>query len=117
MVNFKGIERIVLAFGVTSFPVSPFPRVIALERIPSSQQRTIEEPSIFDFGRPSPTNTWYHYAGTLSQPYAIDATNASALLDANITLNLTGNNIPYFTNATYYGTGFDTFEPTIGVTS
>ncbi|HJM17704.1 MAG TPA: hypothetical protein QGI59_04270, partial [Candidatus Poseidoniia archaeon] len=84
---------------------------------PEDKRTVIEEPSIFDFGRPDPTNTWYHYAGNLARPYAVDATNSSALLDANITFNLTGNNIPYFTNATYYGTGFDTFEPTIGITA
>ena len=46
---------------------------------PEDKRTIIEEPSIFDFGRPSPANTWYHYAGTLSQPYAVDATNASVL--------------------------------------
>ena len=84
---------------------------------PEDNRVVIEEPTIFDFGRSQPITTWYHYPGTIAEPWAIDATNPSAVLDANITADLTGDNIPYFTNATYYGTGFDTFEPTIGVTS
>jgi len=84
----------------------------------AEDKRTIiEEPGIFDFGRPQPITTWYHYAGTVAEPWAVDATDPSAVLSSNISANLTGANIPYFTNATYYGTGFDTFEPTIGVTS
>ena len=84
---------------------------------PEDKRTIVEEPSIFDFGRLNPITTWYHYAGTLSRPYAVDATNESAVLDANISADLTENNMPYFTNATYYGTGYDTFEPTIGITA
>ena len=84
---------------------------------PEDKRTIVEEPSIFDFGRLNPITTWYHYAGTFSRPYAVDATNESAILDANISVDLTGNNMPYFTNATYYGTGYDTFEPTIGITA
>ena len=83
---------------------------------PEDNRVNIEEPSQFDFGRSLPATTWYHYGGTLDNPWPVDATDSEAVLSANITANLTGNNIPYFTNATYYGTGFDTFEPTIGVT-
>ena len=60
---------------------------------PEDKRTVVEEPSIFDFGRLNPTTTWYHYAGTLSRPYAVDATNDSAILDANISVDLTGNNI------------------------
>ncbi len=83
---------------------------------PEDNRVVIEESGPFDFGRPLPVTTWYHYAGTLANPWPVDATDSVAVLSSNITANLTGNNIPYFANATYYGTGFDTFEPTIGVT-
>ena len=83
---------------------------------PEDNRVIIDELGPFDFGRSFPSTTWYHYAGTIAEPWPVDATNPSAVLGANITADLTGANIPYFTNATYYGTGFDTFEPTIGVT-
>ena len=71
----------------------------------------------FNFNQEIPFTTWYHYPGTVSEPWAVDATDAVAVAASNITANLSGNSTPYFANATYYGTGFDTFEPTIGVTS
>ena len=76
-----------------------------------------EEVGLFVFDKPIPTTTWYHYPGTVNEPWAVDATNQMAVSAANITANLTGSNAPFFANATYYGTGWDTFEPTIGVTS
>ena len=72
--------------------------------------RVEEGPFVFD--QAIPITTWYHYPGTVSAPWAVDAADAAALTAANITANLSGNSTPYFTNATYYGTGFDTFEPT-----
>ena len=60
---------------------------------PEDKRTVVEGPSIFDFGRLNPTTTWYHYAGTLSMPYAVDATNDSAIIGANISVDLTGNNI------------------------
>ena len=65
---------------------------------PEDKRTIVEEPSIFDFGRLNPSTTWYHYGGTLSQPYAVDATNITALAEANISTNLIDNNIPYFTS-------------------
>jgi hypothetical protein len=76
-----------------------------------------EEVGPFVFDEAIPTTTWYHYPGTVTEPWAVDATNPLMVSAANITANLTGPNTPIFTNATYYGTGWDTFEPTIGVTS
>ena len=76
-----------------------------------------EETGPFDFEQEVPITTWYHYPGTVSEPWAVDATDSAAVSAANITANLSENSTPYFANATYYGTGFDTFEPTIGVTS
>ncbi len=76
-----------------------------------------EEKGPFEFDQQVPITTWYHYPGTVAEPWAVDATNATGVSAANITANLTGNSTPYFANATYYGTGYDTFEPTIGVTS
>ena len=64
-----------------------------------------------------PITTWYHYPGNPINPWAIDATDPNAVLNANITPNLTGDNIPFYSAGTYYGTGWDTFEPTLGITS
>ena len=78
----------------------------------------IEESGPFSFeeGEISMT-TWYHYPGTVSNPIAVDATNPDAVLGANLSVNLSGDNIPYYASGTYYGTGWDTFEPTLGITS
>ena len=73
-------------------------------------------PFIFEEGEISMT-TWYHYPGTVSNPTAIDATNILAVTNANITTNLSGDNLPFYASGTYYGTGWDTFEPTLGITS
>jgi len=54
-------------------------------------------------------NTWYHYPGAvnaLSAPHMINGTSI-----------LQGENVPMCTKGTYYGIGFSTFEPTIGITS
>ena len=54
-------------------------------------------------------NTWYHYPGAvnaLSAPHIINGTSI-----------LQGENVPMCTKGTYYGIGFSTFEPTIGITS
>ena len=71
----------------------------------------------FDFGKELPITTWYHYPGTPAERWAVDATDAAAVLASNISADFSGNSTPFFSSATYYGTGFDTFEPTIGVTS
>ncbi|DAC36087.1 MAG TPA: hypothetical protein HA303_01505, partial [Candidatus Thalassarchaeaceae archaeon] len=67
-------------------------------------------PFIFEQGD-IPTTTWYHYPGTVASPFAVDATDAAAVAAANITANLSGANAPFFAQGTYYGTGWDTFEP------
>ena len=54
-----------------------------------------EEPSPFDFEKEIPETTWYHYSG------GIDALNSSAVEEANISANLTGENIPYWTCLLY----------------
>ena len=69
------------------------------------------EPSPFDFDREIPSTTWYHYAG------GVNALNTSEVQAANITVNLTGDNTPYWTAGSYYGIGMSTFEPTMGITS
>ena len=78
----------------------------------------IEESGPFSFeeGEIS-TTTWYHYPGTVSNPIAVDATNPDAVLGANLSVNLSGDNVPFYASGTYYGTGWDTFEPTLGITS
>ena len=83
-------------------------------------EKNVEEKeviSIFSFDQEIPSTTWYHYPGTPSSPNTIDATNSAAVEAANITQNLTGSSTPFFSQGTYYGTGYDTFEPTLGVTS
>jgi len=59
----------------------------------------------FDFDEPIPGTTFYHFDG------GVDA------LNYNDTDVLTGDNIPFWAQGTYYGIGTTTFEPTIGVTS
>ena len=53
----------------------------------------IEESGPFSFeeGEISMT-TWYHYPGTVSNPSAVDATNPDAVLGANLSVNLSGDN-------------------------
>ncbi len=65
----------------------------------------IKEEGPFDFNETIPITTFYHYE------------NAVNALDFNETVNLTGDNTPFWTQGTYYGIGTTTFEPTIGVTS
>ena len=77
----------------------------------SEEEPILAEPSPFDFDRPISNTTWYHYSG------GVDALNQTAVLEANITVNLTGDNTPYWTAGSYYGIGLSTFEPTIGITS
>jgi hypothetical protein len=47
--------------------------------------------------------TWYHYPG------GINAMNNTSFL--------TGENVPFYSQGTYYATGYSTFEPTMGITS
>ncbi|HJM87210.1 MAG TPA: hypothetical protein QF433_03215, partial [Candidatus Thalassarchaeaceae archaeon] len=66
----------------------------------------VAEPSPFDFEQPIANTTFYHFSNWTN------ALNMSVDL-----LNLSSNMTPIWSLGTYYGTGFDTFEPTIGVTS
>ena len=71
----------------------------------AEDKRTIiEEPGIFDFGRDIPDTTWYHYSGGIN---ALELSNT----------NLSGANMPFWTQGSYYGIGLTTFEPTMGITS
>jgi len=54
-------------------------------------------------------NTWYHYPG------GIDALTTPHIINESSILG--GENIPICAEGTYYGIGFSTFEPTIGITS
>ena len=65
----------------------------------------------FAFDKPIPDNVWYHYAG------AVDATSQKAISETNLTVNLSGNNLPFWAEGSYYSIGMTTFEPTIGITS
>ena len=53
---------------------------------PEDNRVNIEEPSQFDFGRSLPATTWYHYGGTLENPWPVDATDSEAVIIANITV-------------------------------
>ena len=64
------------------------------------------EPSPFDFEQPIANTTAYHFSNW-----------TNALDFSPDELNLSANMTPIWSLGTYYGTGFDTFEPTIGVTS
>ena len=57
---------------------------------PEDNRTVIEEPTIFDFERPIPETTWYHYSG------GINALDPAAVEQANLTANLFGNNVPFF---------------------
>ena len=58
-----------------------------------------------------PETTWYHYSG------GVNALDPAAVSDANISDNLSGDNMPFLAVGSYYGIGMSTFEPTIGITS
>ena len=71
----------------------------------------IKENSPFDDLCPNgiANNTWYHYPGAINALTAPHIVNGTSILQ--------GENIPVCTEGTYYGIGFSTFEPTIGITS
>lgn len=71
----------------------------------------IKENSPFDNLCPNgiANNTWYHYPGAINALVVPHITNGTSVLQ--------GENIPICTEGTYYGIGFSTFEPTIGITS
>ena len=50
----------------------------------------------FTFEQGIPETTWYHYAG------AVDATDPVAVKAANISANLSGRNIPFYAEGSYY---------------
>jgi len=70
-----------------------------------------DEDSPFGFPQEIPSNVWYHYAG------GINALSEKEITAANLTVNLSENNLPIWTNGSYFGIGMTTFEPTIGITS
>ena len=74
------------------------------------ESEIVEEVGVFDTlcseqGGPISNTTWYHFA---------NATDATIYPEAG---NLTDGNAPVCAIGTYYGIGFSTFEPTIGITS
>lgn len=71
----------------------------------------------FGFESAIAPGVWYHYGGGPEDPVAYDATNESALALGNLSNVWTEMNRPVWSNGTYYGTGFDTFEPTLGILS
>jgi len=66
-----------------------------------------KEPIPFGFDEPIPDTTFYNFEGR------VDAAKALS----NGTAELTGDNIAFWAEGTYYGIGTTTFEPTIGSTS
>jgi hypothetical protein len=71
---------------------------------PEDNRVIIEEPTPFDFAAPIPVTTFYHYGNSVS---ALNSTFE----------DFTENNVPVFTEGTYYSMGVTTFEPTLGVTT
>ena len=78
---------------------------------PEDNRIVVEEPTIFDFLNPIPETTWFHYSG------AVDALDSESIESANLTVDLSGDNVPFWTQGSYYGIGMTTFEPTMGITS
>ena len=90
------------------------PIIMILLILPNRKTRTVEEikeNSPFDSLCPNgiANNTWYHYPGAIDALVAPDIINGTSILQ--------GENIPLCAEGTYYGIGFSTFEPTIGITS
>jgi len=70
----------------------------------------------FDFDAAIAPGVWYHVGGSPDSVNATDLLDSKAMEARGITMSsFNGSNIPYWTQGTYYGTGFDTFEPTLGV--
>ena len=78
---------------------------------PEDNRIVVEEPTIFDFLNPIPETTWFHYSG------AVNALDSDSIESANLTVDLSGDNVPFWTQGSYYGIGMTTFEPTMGITS
>ena len=48
---------------------------------------------VFDFGREIPITTWYHFPGTPSERWAVDATDPDAVASSSIAFDFSGNYI------------------------
>ena len=64
---------------------------------------TEEIDGIFGFADMLDGRTWYHYPG------GVDAMNNTSAIG--------GDNVPFYSTASYYSIGMSTFEPTMGITS
>ena len=81
-----------------------------------TKAKKVEHP--FDFEEAIAPGVWYHFGGSPDAQNATDLLNASQMSAGGFNLEmLNGSNVPVWANGTYYGTGFDTFEPTLGVLS
>ena len=98
---------------LSTFVVSAFMLILPLTGClaPEDNRIVVEEPTIFDFLNPIPETTWFHYSG------AVDALDSESIESANLTVDLSGDNVPFWTQGSYYGIGMTTFEPTMGITS
>ena len=76
----------------------------------------VEHP--FGFDEAIASGVWYHIGGSPSDLNVTNILNESQMSERGFSMDMfNGSNVPYWTNGTYYGTGFDTFEPTIGILS
>ena len=76
----------------------------------------VEHP--FGFDEAIASGVWYHLGGSPSDLNVTNILNESQMSERGFSMDMfNGSNVPYWTNGTYYGTGFDTFEPTIGILS
>ena len=98
---------------LSTFVVSAFMLILPLTGClaPEDNRIVVEEPTIFDFLNPIPETTWFHYSG------AVNALDSDSIKSANLTVDLSGDNVPFWTQGSYYGIGMTTFEPTMGITS
>ena len=72
----------------------------------------------FGFEEAIPSGVWYHIGGSPSNQNVTNILNESAMAERGFSMDrFNGSNVPYWMNGTYYGTGYDTFEPTIGILS
>ena len=70
----------------------------------------------FGFDEAVASGVWYHIGGSPSNQNVTNILNESAMAERGFSMDMfNGSNVPYWTNGTYYGTGYDTFEPTLSL--
>jgi hypothetical protein len=52
---------------------------------PEDNRTYLPELTLFDFDQPQPVTTWYHYPGTVAEPWAVDAKSIRSLRSEHYT--------------------------------